>query len=78
MLVEFVRDLWASAVDLRWYVIGALVVTAICQDVLNAAYLFWNRPVSSAPSIESDLDTDRYPAWDTHIRPFLDVWQMVE
>lgn len=59
MLVEFVRDLWASAVDLRWYVIGALVVTAICQDVFNSAYLFWNRPVSSAPSIESDLDAER-------------------
>ncbi|MCJ1424276.1 hypothetical protein MMC29_002163, partial [Sticta canariensis] len=44
MLTDIVWDLGASAVNLRWYVFGALIATAICQDVFNAAYLFWNRP----------------------------------
>lgn len=69
MLIDIVWDLGASAVDLRWYVIGALIATAICQDVFNAGYLFWNRPVSSALTLSFDLDTEQFPSvgfayWD--------------
>lgn len=77
MLTDIVWDLGASAVNLRWYVFGALIATAVCQDVFNAAYLFWNRPVS--PSCKAiDLDIELYPAWDSHSRPFNLVRQMVE
>ena len=48
MLAETLWTLGASTFDLRWYVIGALITTAICLDVFNAAYVFWNRPVSFA------------------------------
>lgn len=58
MLTDIVWDLGASVVDLRWYVFGALIATAICQDVFNAAYLFWNRPVSPAcKAIDLDIET---------------------
>jgi hypothetical protein len=54
MLIDIFHDLWASVVDLRWYLAGALIAAAVCQDIFNAGYMFWNRPVSSALSITPD------------------------
>ena len=51
MLIDIASDLYASAVDLRWYVIGVLIATSICQDIFNAGYLYWNRPVSPLISL---------------------------
>lgn len=59
MLIDVVHDLWASAIHLRWHAIGALIATAICQDIYNAGYLFWNRPVSSTLYLHIDLGTER-------------------
>lgn len=46
MLIDIASDFYASEVDLRWYVIGVLIAISICQDVFNAGYLYWNKPVS--------------------------------
>lgn len=78
MLVDVVHDLWASAIHLRWQMIGVLIAAAIFQDIFNAGYLFWNRPVSSTLYMATNLDTERFLAGDPYTRPFLDFWQMVE
>lgn len=59
MLIDVIHDLWASAIHLRWHAIGVLVATAICQDIFNAGYLFWNRPVSSPLYLHTDLDAEK-------------------